>query len=59
MQRKSCPMAFVGRDEKQASLKTPAWEARWPGASGFCYRASDKCCFLGKFKLQKDCNQSC
>ena len=38
------------------------------GASGFCYRAIDflfltcptgKCCFLVKFKLQKDCNQSC
>ena len=36
--------------------------------SGFCYWASQrflfltcptgKCCFLGKFKLQKDCNQS-
>ena len=41
MQRKSCPMAFVGRNEKRAHLKTPAWEVRWPGASGFCYRASD------------------
>ena len=39
-----------------------------PGASGFCYWASDflfltcptgKCCFFGKFKLQKDCNLSC
>ena len=41
MQRKSRPMAFVGRDEKRAHLKTPAWEVRWPGASGFCYRARD------------------
>ena len=48
VQRKSCPIV---------------------GASGFCsqaiftdfcsYCATGKCCFLGKFKLQKDCNQSC
>ena len=39
----------------------------YPRASGFCCWASDFCynlpdgqvMFLGKFKVQKDCNQSC
>ena len=28
----SVEQAFVGRDEKRAPLKTPAWEARLPAA---------------------------
>ena len=28
----SVEQAFVGRDEKRASLKTPVWEARLPAA---------------------------
>ena len=28
----SIEQAFVGRDEKRAPLKTPAWEARLPAA---------------------------
>ena len=52
-------------------IKTACKESRvrLSGASGICSQAissdfcsycpTGKCCFLGKFKLQKDCNQSC
>ena len=31
----SLEQAFVGRDEKRAPLKTPAWEAKTPGVCGY------------------------
>ena len=47
MQRKSCPIAW----------------GQWILLSGQCFLfltcLTGKCCFLGRFKLQKDCYQSC
>ena len=39
----SVEQAFVGRDEKRAPLKTPAWEARWKEAGGIGSRRGIGC----------------
>ena len=41
--------AFVGRDEKRAPLKTPAWGAIWasaPGLGNRCIKFYSKCTYL-------------
>ena len=45
----SVEQAFVGRDEKRAPLKTPAWGAIWasaPGLGNRCIKFYSKCTYL-------------